>query len=98
MTRPIRKPLALLLAERFAGFFITAWRWFGQLVGFASQMLALFFPGLGRKRKLRPWMLIRRGKAGQGTKELVASESDIRRMLERLKQLDDTHALCGRAV
>src|SRR5687768_10959062 len=98
MTHPESRPLALLLADRLLGFFGAVSGFLGRLFGFASQMLAAFFPGLGKKRKLRPWMLVRRGKAGQGTKELVASEADIRRILQRLKQLEDTRALSDRAV
>jgi hypothetical protein len=98
MNRTESRPLALLLAERFSGFFTSVGHWLGALFGFASQMLGLFFPGLGKKRKLRPWMLVRRGKAREDSKELAASETDIRRILERLKQLEDTRVLSERAV
>src|SRR5258708_39098452 len=90
--------LVLLVARRLQGFISRFTKTFGQLWAFAAAMLSMFFPGLSRKRKLKPWMKVRRGKGREGDKELVASEADVRRLLERMRELDDSRMLSEKAA
>jgi hypothetical protein len=90
--------LAFMIAQRLLGFISRFTKTVGQLWLFASAMLGMFFPGLSRKRKLKPWMKVRRGKGREGDKELVASEADVRRLLERMRELDDSRMLSEKAA
>ena len=73
-------------------------RFIAQLFSFFSQMMGSFFPALVRRRKLRPWMTVRKGKSRAGGQELVATDEDISRLLQRMEQLQDTSQLSKRAV
>lgn len=83
--------------ERMVKPFVHLWK-------FAAQMLALFFPWLvvrQKKKKLpAPWLVIqRRGKAnGQTFDTEHAEEADVRRLLERMKYLNDTAQLATHAI
>lgn len=94
-----RSSVPLLAALRLLDFLARLRRTLAQLWQFASALLGAFFPQRGRRRrKLRPWMIVRRAKNRAASPELVASEADARRLLERMKQLDDTTRLAERVV
>jgi hypothetical protein len=80
------------------GFLSRLARTLAQLWRLASGMLGAFFPQRARRRKLRPWMIVRRAKNRSGAPELTASEADVRRLLERMKLLDDTNRLAVETV
>src|ERR1051326_3487743 len=90
---PAPPSLPLLLAQRFLAFFSRISTTIRQFWEFAAAMLGIFVPGIHRKKKLKPWMKVRRGKAREGDRELVANEADVRRLLERMRELDDARCL-----
>lgn len=74
-------------------------RTFAQLWRFAAELLAAFLTRRKSKRKIQPWMLIRRSKnKALHPHEAKASEADIKRMLERMHDLDDAGRLSEKAV
>lgn len=86
-------PLRLLdLASRIRKTLAELWKLALALLGVRQK------PG-ARTRKLRPWMLVRRARAGQtAAAALQASEADKRRLLERMRLLNDASALCKTAT
>jgi len=88
----------LLAALRLLDLLARLRKTLARLWEFASALLGAFFSRRGKKRRLRPWMVVRRAKNRTGAPELAANETDVRRLLERLKQLDDTARLSERAV
>ena len=90
--------LPLLLAQRMLAFFGRVTATVRQFWEFAAAMLGIFIPGMSRKKKLKPWMKVRRGKAKEGDRELVANEADVRRLLERMRELNDARCLSEKAV
>src|SRR5690242_11870808 len=64
----------------------------------AAELFRLFFVRKGRGAKLKPWMLVRRSNAKGEQPAPRASDEDIRRVLERMLQLDDASRLSERAV
>src|SRR5437868_5176575 len=84
--------------KRASEFFGRIGKTVGEFWEFARSLLSVFFPGLGRKRKLRPWMSVRRGRGRQGDRELLANDADVRRLLDRMKELDDSSRMVEKAV
>ncbi len=75
------------------------WRTLAELWSFALALLGFAGPKRNRSRKIKPWMaVIRRGKTGSAQPASTASEADIRRLLERMKCLDDASALSEKAA
>jgi len=89
--------LALNAAERLLDPLLRALAALGQLLRFAGDLLAAFLPQR-RRRRLRPWMIVRRGRARAGAPELEVSRAEAERLLERMRQLDDTALLSERAL
>jgi hypothetical protein len=70
-----------------------------ELWKLALALLGIRRPPAARRRKLRPWMLVRRAKAGQkATHTLEATEADKRRLLERMRLLEDSATLSKTSV
>jgi len=74
------------------------WQTISEMWAFALALLGFGKSG-NKARSIKPWMVVlRRGKAKPATPTVNASESDIRRLIERIKDLDDSDKLSERAV
>jgi hypothetical protein len=72
-------------------------RTLAELWRFAAALFNTFFPRK-RTKRIRPWMLVRRAKGRPTEAQPVANEEDVRRLMERMKQLDDSRRLATTAV
>lgn len=88
----------LRLFDAVAAFFARLRRTLKPLFDLAREIFRLLFVRKSRGAKLKPWMLVRRSKAKGEALAPNASDEDIRRVLERMQQLDDTSRLSERAV
>jgi hypothetical protein len=79
---------------------MTVLQFLGQLLAYAQKMMSSFFPFLRKKRRLRSWMIVRRGKhrAAATAPELLVTEKDIEYLLKRIQSLDDCDRISERAV
>ena len=68
------------------------------LFDLAAEFLRIFLIRRKGGAKIKPWMLVRRSKAKGEADAARASDEDIRRLLERMDQLDDSARLSERAV
>jgi hypothetical protein len=88
----------LRLFEAFSAFFERIRRTLGPLWTLFSEIMRLLFVRKGKGAKIKPWMLIRRSKAKGAAEAPRATDDEIRRLLERMEQLDDASQLSQRAV
>jgi hypothetical protein len=88
----------LRLTDAIHAFLARIRRTLGPLWQMASEILRLFLVRKEGRAKIKPWMLVRRSKAKGEAAEPKASDEDIRRLLERMSQLDDAGRLSERAV
>lgn len=91
-------PPILIILRRASEYFGRIGKTVGDLWELVRSLLGIFFPGVARRRKLRPWMSIKRGRARQGDRELAVSEADIQRLLARMEALDDSSRMVEKAV
>ncbi|MEP6754555.1 MAG: vWA domain-containing protein [Chthonomonadales bacterium] len=88
--------------NRFLIYLSTFWesisRTVKPLFALIRDIFNAFFGRSGQKTTIRPWMIVRRTKKRAVTREAVASEADIRRMMERMHDLNDSANLADRAV
>jgi hypothetical protein len=84
------RALAALLA-RIAATFGPLWR-------LLRELLAAFFGRKGRAVNVRSWVIVRRAKSRAVEREAHVSEADTRRLLERMKEMNDSALLAEKAV
>ncbi len=90
LPRAVERLLAPI--ARLIGTLRSVWR-------LARELLGAFIPAFRKKRKLRPWMIVRRtAKLKQGVDGVEATEDDVRKLLERMRSLEDLGALNHAAV
>jgi hypothetical protein len=93
-SRPVKLGFLTVLTD----FFDRIKKTLGPMWQMASAFLAIFFPKKKGKVRIRPWMIVRRGKGKAADQEATPDEADVRRLLERIHDLDDASLLSDRAV
>ena len=71
---------------------------FGPLFKLIRDIAGAFFGRGEKKLKIKPWMIVRRTRGRAVSRDAKVEESDIRRMLERMHELNDSSFLADRAV